>query len=124
MTNYTNAKQILSAICSEHALTLSYTEACEALNELYSFECDDSNFELEGRTFRIIHKASLEGIWEDELEEYCEECILSELPDIAQSYFDMEAWVRDAKFDGVGHHFGTYDGTEIDSKNFSIFLLG
>ena len=47
-------------------------------------------------------------------ENYIEECILPEIPDNLQYYFNNEAWKRDAKMDGRGHSLATYDGAEYE----------
>ena len=47
---------------------------------------------------------------------YIEECILPELPENMQNYFDEEAWKRDARIDGRGHAISRYDGNEEEVK--------
>ena len=49
---------------------------------------------------------------EADLNNYLEECVLSELPDVAQRYFDRKGWIEDAKQDGRGHSLNRYDGGE------------
>ena len=52
---------------------------------------------------------------EDErLNNYLEECIMPEIPEHLQNYFDDEAWKRDARMDGRGQIISTYDGCEYE----------
>jgi hypothetical protein len=50
--------------------------------------------------------------WKECLESYLEECVLAELPETAQMYFDRDRWMDDAKVDGRGHSISSYDGCE------------
>jgi antirestriction protein len=58
--------------------------------------------------------------WEDSLDSYLDDCILPELPDMAQAYFDSEAWKRDARIDGRAHSISHYDGEEYEVGDFII----
>lgn len=49
--------------------------------------------------------------WDDYLEQYIDDCL--EIPDHLASYFDRDAWKRDARMDGRGHTLATYDGHEL-----------
>lgn len=48
---------------------------------------------------------------DERLEEYIDDCL--EIPDHLASYFDRDAWKRDARMDGRGHTLATYDGHEL-----------
>lgn len=54
--------------------------------------------------------------WDERLENYLDDCVLCELPDELQMYFDTEKWKRDARIDGRGHSISSYDGCEYDVK--------
>ena len=53
-----------------------------------------------------------EELWQEDLEQYLQECIIDELPDHVQGYFNSEAWFSDARLDGRGHCLGRYSGEE------------
>ena len=82
---------------------------------------EDFYVEFLGIEFRIIDKDFIDDIWGESLEQMCEECYLYDLPEIAQRYFDMKAFIRDCKFDGMGHHFNGYDGSEFETGTFHYF---
>ena len=52
--------------------------------------------------------------WDNNLENYIEECVLDEIPEAYRSYFDNEAFKRDCEIDGRGHSLSSYDGNEIE----------
>jgi hypothetical protein len=54
--------------------------------------------------------------WGESLDNYIEECILPELPEYLQNYFDSEKWKEDAKYDGRGHSLSSYDGNEYEEE--------
>jgi len=64
----------------------------------------------QGKLFLVVTDEEAEKYWDDELNNYIEECL--DIPDIVRNYFDEEAWKRDARFDGRGHSLGSYDGNE------------
>ena len=68
---------------------------------------------------------SIFRVWEEDLENYIEECILCNLPEPYRYYFDNEKWKGDAKFDGRGHSLSSYDGCEyeqeIDGETYYIY---
>ena len=72
--------------------------------------------ELEGGMERdgyiVLTDAEADEMWEEQLDNYLEECIYDSLPDWLRGYFDEEAWKRDARMDGRGHSLATYDGHE------------
>jgi hypothetical protein len=49
---------------------------------------------------------------EEAIQNYIEECILPEIPERYGSYFDSEAFKKDAEMDGRGHNIAHYDGHE------------
>jgi len=65
-------------------------------------------------------------LWDESLENYIDECIISELPKQYQNYFDREGWKSDARFDGRGHSLSSYDGCEneynIDSFGETLYV--
>jgi len=73
---------------------------------------DDCLLEYGRKEYLVYTDSEADDKWNDELENYIEECILHELPEAYRRYFDNEAWKSDAKQDGRGHSLGRYDGEE------------
>jgi len=65
--------------------------------------------------------------WEDSLQSYIDDCIMSEIPEYLQRYFDEEKWKQDARYDGRGHSLASYDGEEfeetIEGETFYIYRI-
>jgi len=60
----------------------------------------------------VLTDEEADEMWEEQLDSYLEECIYPTFPSWARSYFDEEAWKRDARYDGRGHSIASYDGYE------------
>lgn len=76
--------------------------------------------------FAVMTDDEADAAWEESIEYYVDECILPELPEWCQSYFDTERFKRDAKIDGRGHSLATYDGDEhgiVDPVTNSYFVM-
>ena len=73
---------------------------------------DENIFEFANDEYLVVTDEEADELWEQELDNYLEECIYPELTGDLSRYFDDEAWKRDAKFDGRGHSLGRYDGVE------------
>lgn len=69
-------------------------------------------FEGEGKEFLVLTEDEADDAWDESLDNYIDDCL--EIPDWIQSYFDRDAWKRDAKMDGRGHALSPYDGHEYD----------
>ena len=88
---------------------------------------DDTILEIGKQEYYVVDDAEADTIWDERQQSYLEECILPELPDHLQNYFDDDAWYADAKMDGRGHAISSYDGdeneVEIDGETVCIFRL-
>ena len=73
-------------------------------------------YEVEGGEVLVVTESERDERWDESLENYIDDCILPELPEMAQQYFDYEKWKRDARFDGAGHCLSGYDGVEHEYK--------
>jgi hypothetical protein len=82
---------------------------CSSWDDLYS------SHEAPGE-YRVMTDAEADAAWDESLENYIDECILPELPEAHRSYFDYEAWKRDARYDGRGHCLSSYDGCEYEEQ--------
>lgn len=65
-----------------------------------------------GDEYLVLSDAEADDRWDNELEDYIDQCILPELHSQWHNYFDRERWKRDARFDGRGHSLAHYDGEE------------
>ena len=75
-----------------------------------------------GREEYLVLTDSEADVAHDEaLESYIDDCVLSEIPEYLQMYFDRDAWKRDARHDGRGHALSPYDGRENESGEFFIY---
>jgi hypothetical protein len=73
---------------------------------------DGSTLTLGKREYLVVTDEEADELWDQDLDHYLEECVLHELPEAAQMYFDREKWKRDARMDGRGHSLNRYDGNE------------
>lgn len=93
--------------------------------ELKQVTIDGNLFEYYGEEYEILTDSEADDRWEEELNLYIDECIMPELPDWVQNYFDEDAWKRDARFDGRGHSIAHYDGNEneecVDGTYYYIY---
>jgi len=84
------------------------TISCE-YNDTYSCETEPGEY-------LVLTEVEANDAWEESLDSYLDECVMPELPELAQRYFDRDAWKRDAKHDGRGHSLSGYDGDEHEVK--------
>lgn len=84
-------------------------------------------YEAEGGEYLVMTDDEADEVWDERLEGYLDDCVLCDLPDIAQRYFDKDAWKKDAKYDGRGHSISYYDGHEhevtIDDTDYYIYRI-
>lgn len=99
------------------------TEKMEAVAELLGLDdeekenlkesaYDENIIEYYNEEYEVLTDDEADDRWEQELDNYIDECIRPELPDFVSNYFDEDAWKRDARFDGRGHAISSYDGNE------------
>lgn len=86
---------------------------CSSIDPEFYDECV---YEVEGGEVLVVTESERDERWNDSLESYIDECVLPELPDMAQQYFDYEKWKQDARYDGAGHCLSHYDGIEHEYK--------
>ena len=75
---------------------------------------DGNTFSIGSLEYLILTEDEADEEWEERLDSYLEECVLPELPESAQMYFDRDSWKSDARMDGRGHAIASYDGNETD----------
>ena len=67
-------------------------------------------------TYAVMTDSEANDEWDESLDNYLDECVLSDLPEYARMYFDFEKWKDDAKMDGRGHSLNHYDGGEEEAN--------
>lgn len=77
---------------------------------------DDNHFDAEGCSYLVVTDEEADSLWDKSLDSYLDDCILPDLPDNMQNYFDTDAWKRDARMDGRGHSLNSWDGSEYDEN--------
>jgi hypothetical protein len=98
---------------AEKILALALEEDI-TVTELSDISGCDTNFSFGGRDWIVATDSEADDLYDQYLDSYLEECVLPELPEIAQRYFDKEAWKIDARMDGRGNSLGRYDGKECE----------
>lgn len=89
----------------------------EVTDELDSIiETYDNYFEYYNESYTVVTDDEADDLWEQELDNYIEECIMHEIPEHLQCYFDEDAWKSDARIDGRGHAISRYDGCEYEEE--------
>lgn len=86
---------------------------------------NDKVFSWGNREFLVVTDDEADKLWDEELDNYLDECVLTELPENVRHYFDREKWKHDARIDGRGHALNRYDGNEdcveIDGTDYFIY---
>ena len=109
-----NREQIEVLISLTGDLTLSEIKELDS-----QLDSNDVSVDVNGEEYRIIEESVIDDIWEESLKELLEDCY--EIPPLLKNYIDYDKWVEDCKFDGLGHHFSTYDGSEESSGSYYYF---
>lgn len=99
-------------------------ELCAALvrmfklseDDLQDIEIDDTRVTVQGTEYLAGDDSEMDDLWDQDLENYLDECVLPDLPKTAQKYFDRDAWKNDAQTDGRGHSLNRYDGGEESAR--------
>ncbi len=100
-------------------------EKARALAAELEIDADDiSESSYDAKTFKVGQQEYLvctedeaDEVWDEQLDSYLDECVLPELPENVQTYFDRESWKNDAQMDGRGHSIASYDGDENDATD-------
>lgn len=83
---------------------------------------DDMRYETsEGEEYLVLTDEESEEAWNESMDSYIDECILSELPEAYRYYFDSEKWKYDASFDGRRNALATYDSVEHEQGDYYIY---
>jgi hypothetical protein len=97
---------------------IALAKSCNiALCDLGDIENERDNYwNVQGQSYLAGNDNKMDNEWDDALDNYLDECVLPDLPDTAQRYFDKDSWKNDAKNDGRGHSLNRYDGGEDEEE--------
>lgn len=90
-------------------------------DEIQQSTYDENLFEYGSEEYLVVTDEEADELWNEDLENYIDECILHELPENYRQYFDREAWKSDAKYDGRGHSLNRYDGNEYEETVYNEY---
>lgn len=114
-----------TTITNERIIALTQHLDCEA-NELTE-DYNDQIINLGDAQYLVVTDDEANDLWEEDLNNYIDDCIVPELPEQYQSYFDYEAWKRDARMDGRAHSLARWDGkeheVEINGTTYYIYRV-
>jgi hypothetical protein len=87
------------------------------LNDLADIEINDTRATVQGVDYLAGTDEEMNEAWDEELENYIDECILPDLKNESLNrYFDREAWKDDARHDGRAHALNRWDGGEEEAS--------
>ena len=103
-----------------------YEEKILALMEHTGEEYYECETHLDLDNYRVYTDKEANDALDEALDEYCEEHILSQIPDYLRQYFDDEEWKDDNSSDR-GHYLGQSDGDEheetINGNTYYIYKI-
>jgi len=86
------------------------------MENLEAFEAyckeNDIDFETSQDDYLCLTDSEADDMWDEYMDSYIDDCVLSELPAQYRNYFDREAFKNDCSYDGRGHSLASYDGEE------------
>lgn len=89
----------------------------------------NNNFSYGSEKYLVVTDKEADELWDEDLENYIDNCILPDLNERYRDYFDREAWKLVARTDGRGHSLGRYDGSEdiesveVDFNEYETFYI-
>lgn len=116
--------ELLKLIDQETTFSGRDAELCAAFvrmfdlseNDLQDVEIDGNRSTVQGVEYLAGDDSEMDDEWDNDLENYIDECLIPDLPETAQMYFDREKWKRDARIDGRAHSLNRYDGGEEHAR--------
>ena len=85
------------------------TDELDSIVEVY-----ENYFNYYNESYTVVTDEEADDLWEQELDNYIEECVMPEIPEHLRDYFNEDAWKDDARVDGRGHAISRYDGYEYE----------
>lgn len=103
-------REVLEFIHEELELSVDRDEARELVQQL-EFE-EDFFQEIDGQEYRFIKDSVIWDVYVDEIQEVTRDCYGIKAPEWVA--IDWEKTAENCHVDGYGHHFSSYDGSEIE----------
>ena len=74
------------------------------------------SFEYGNEEYLFLTDEEADEVEDERLDDYIDECIISEIPEAYRIYFDRESWKSDARINGCrGDNLSSYDGYEREA---------
>lgn len=83
-----------------------------SFEEMSDATLSGTNLEIQGNEYLFGTDDEMDKLWDEDLDNCIDECILPEVPEAFKKYFDNEKWKDDARYDGRAHSLARYDGNE------------
>lgn len=127
--SYTYA-QILGGVFNTENHSFDLFEDSEtiikALQDIAEDMSDDFTLDFDGCEYRIIHDSGIWDIYVEQIKQIVEDCYelnLDKIPAFIAVSIDWQATAHNAKADGYGHTFASYDGEETTTDNGDYWIF-
>lgn len=88
-----------------------------SLESVADIATDTYESEDEPGEYRVLTDREADEAFKESVEQYVEDCVLSQLPEQYRYYFDTERFIRDVELsDGRGPSLASYDGAENEAQ--------
>jgi len=88
----------------------------EAYNDIEESRYGNNNYKYGNQEYLVLTDSEADNLLDECLDNYINECIISQLPKAYQNYFDSESWKHDAKNDSRGYSLASYNGREYEEE--------
>ena len=101
-------------------------DALQEFIDAFDLSDPDQTIDFDGNEYRIIRDSDIWDIYRDAIQSIVEDCYsdvinLDKVPNFIAVSIDWEQTAKNAYADGYGHTFSSYDHSEIETANHSIF---
>lgn len=106
-----------------------HTDVDSFLSQLASSESNNNTFEIDGKEYLVLTDEEAEEAYDEYLNNYIDDLILSEIPEQYRSYFDSKKWKKDEAYyiDDRSSALGYYDGQEheeaVNKTDYYIYRI-
>ncbi len=88
----------------------------------------DNTFSCNGEEFMVLTDEESDDMWDEQMDNYIDDCILDQMPTNLRSYFDYERFKKDESYSGRGALLSGYDGieneVEVNGDDYYIYRIG
>lgn len=80
---------------------------------------------VDARDYLVLTEEEADDLWDERLDDLIDDCILSQIPEELQMYFDTDLYKRDAQINGSrGENIAFYDGEEhYETVNVTTYYI-